>query len=393
MSSSTTEHPLPKAKLAAVLKFNSFADSFKSKKKPDITFPPPSWFIKDDNTDSESDAEGAIPPVENGVERSDSEMPEPITFAEKLKRLIDKLPIPSSLAAVVGAGPIPREELPGVLREGGEGPAIPDGVDSETIKLLASQNVMNGDEGEEGVHATRKRESVWSALDRLNPRHHHHAIVEGGMPLGLDTERGVMVYAPLEPTNESQVELAESHEVSRPEAGEEEQDEAVLRKDKGKSKETDSGPAIASPTPTPTEKVWVPSTTRISVLTTWWGYRLYLPPPVMATLNSNQLKATKRAAMITTALQWLLSKLPLKLLPPNLRVPVTMLRRLGPFVGYIGVFMAWTWTRICACDQGDYSFRDWPRLGATYHVLNNCLSRFLFFFFFFVASHEDLRSC
>ena len=355
MSSSTTEHVLPKAKLAAISTFQSIADTFKSKKQPDIIFPPPHWFIKDDNTDL--DAEVTVPPADREVKQS--EVPEPKPFAEKLKRMIDTLPIPSSwAAAVVGAGQSQAPIHARVPQEGDEGPPIPDGVDPETMKLLGSQNVMNGDEGGEVVHAGRKRESIWSALDRLNPR--RLATSGGGAvaaPPGLDTERGVMIYSPLEPTNESEVELAESLEVSHSEAQEKEQEEAV-RKDNGKGKETDTdtGPAIPSLTPTATEKVWVPSTTRISVLTTWWGYRLYLPPPVMATLNSNQMKATKRAAMITTALQWLVNKLPLKLLPPNLRAPVMLLRRLGPLVGYIGVFIAWTWTRICACDQGDCSF-------------------------------------
>src|SRR6185369_3577925 len=102
-----------------------------------------------------------------------------------------------------------------------------------------------------------------------------------------------------------------------------------------------------------TEKFWVPSTTNISVLTTWWGYRLYLPPPVMEKLDSSQVKAARRAAMITTALQWLLNKVPLKVFPPNFRFAVSLLRRLGPFVGSIGGFVAWSWNRIRACDRGE----------------------------------------
>jgi hypothetical protein len=78
----------------------------------------------------------------------------------------------------------------------------------------------------------------------------------------------------------------------------------------------------------------------------------YLPPPVLDILNNKQLEAAKRAAMITTALKWLLDRIPIKLFPPQFQPIIMMLKRLAPYLGYIGVFIAWSWGAIKAFDKG-----------------------------------------
>lgn len=44
--------------------------------------------------------------------------------------------------------------------------------------------------------------------------------------------------------------------------------------------------------------------------------------------------------------------LPVALLPPQMRPGVTILRHLIPYVGYIGGFIAWSWSAIRSFDKG-----------------------------------------
>lgn len=44
--------------------------------------------------------------------------------------------------------------------------------------------------------------------------------------------------------------------------------------------------------------------------------------------------------------------LPVSLLPPQMRPGVTILRHLIPYVGYMGGFIAWTWSAIRSFDKG-----------------------------------------
>jgi len=206
--------------------------------------------------------------------------------------------------------------------------------------------VMNGNTGaKEGSY----RQSVWSALERL--RHGFEGLGGKGENAGeQDRGEGVMMYSPLEPAPDSQVELAESElEYIDPVETSPTVDPG---KGKGKGKEKIGPEAGRRPSPM-FEKNWVPSTTKISLYTTWWGYRLYLPPPVMTKLSSSHIKAAARAAMITGALKWFLEHIPLMAVPLELKGPVIALRRLTPLIGYIGVFVAWSWGKISACDTGN----------------------------------------
>lgn len=315
-NASTTENRIPTAKLAALSRFKSFAGGLSHKKESKIVFPPPSWNIDDDGAPSR-DAGDAATNVNTGVANTgdeiapveeDTDVPEPTTFAMKIKHMIESLPIPASVAATVGLGQgistsgsnaIDYSTVP----KDGTGPQIPDVVDPQTMRLLSSEDVMNGDaDGQQSSHTKGTRQSVWAALDRL--RYGNVGVGEKEGPqasAGVNHDEGVMMYSPLVPTPDSEVELAESElEYVDPE---ETPGGGDGTSDKKNGKVTDSGPPPLTKAPT-LEKHWYPSTTKLSLLTTWWGYRLYLPPPVMATLGSNHMKATKRAAMITTALQW-----------------------------------------------------------------------------------------
>ncbi|KAI0308355.1 hypothetical protein B0F90DRAFT_1807560 [Multifurca ochricompacta] len=101
-----------------------------------------------------------------------------------------------------------------------------------------------------------------------------------------------------------------------------------------------------------TKTRWVPSPDKISFQATWWGYRLYLPPPVLDVLNNKRLEAAKRAAIITTALQWLLGQVPLSVVPPQFRPGFLIAQRLVPYIGYIGGFVAWSWGAMKSFDKG-----------------------------------------
>lgn len=257
--------------------------------------------------------------------------PEPLTFAQRIRELIESLPLPGtstpSRQSVVGARDVE------VLKagDGSVGPPVPPGVDQDLVMMLSSEEIMNGDEEEEGKEGA-ERQSVWSILSKMRwkgkerdtggPEHFSAPDIHG--------QDGLMMYAPLEPANDSKIELAEVCSIN------------------------DASIPPGSPLPEqPKEDIeWMPSTTQISVFATWWGYRLYLPPPAMATLDSVSLKATAQAAMVTSALKWLLNKVPDMLVPAQFRPALALLRRLGPVVGYVGVFVAWSWGRIKNHDKG-----------------------------------------
>jgi hypothetical protein len=82
---------------------------------------------------------------------------------------------------------------------------------------------------------------------------------------------------------------------------------------------------------------------------------------VLAVLDDKSLEATKRAAMLTTALQWLFNKLPLAIVPPQLKPGVMLAKRFVPYVGYIGAAIAWSWSSVKGYDKGvtrsHFSFR------------------------------------
>ncbi|KAG2016499.1 hypothetical protein CC2G_009664 [Coprinopsis cinerea AmutBmut pab1-1] len=101
------------------------------------------------------------------------------------------------------------------------------------------------------------------------------------------------------------------------------------------------------------QKAWAPSNEKMSVQVFWWGYRLYLPPPVLLILSDKTVEATKRAAMITTALTWFFNNIPVASLPIAVQPTVLLLQRLAPYLGYIGTFISWSWQQIKSYDVGN----------------------------------------
>ena len=82
----------------------------------------------------------------------------------------------------------------------------------------------------------------------------------------------------------------------------------------------------------------------------------YLPPPVLDMLNDKQLEGAKRAAIITTALKWLLDHVPGMMVPTNMRPALKLLKGLVPYLGYVGGFVAWSWGYIKKYDKGEVFF-------------------------------------
>jgi hypothetical protein len=74
----------------------------------------------------------------------------------------------------------------------------------------------------------------------------------------------------------------------------------------------------------------------------------------MDLLDDTHLEAARRGAMITAALKYVLDKIPAMLFPPQIRPGIMVLKRLTPYLGYVGVFIAWSWTAIKARDKGTF---------------------------------------
>jgi len=217
---------------------------------------------------------------------------------------------------------------------------------------------MNG----RSANKNSKNNNIWNILASLKSNTGWNDSEQESInppPSAVEEEHGgFMMYAPLEPTNDSQLEFAKSETLLE---YVDDPTPTANPLDSVKKNEGSTNDSTSKPSPTPARKgkktrekhIWVPSTTQLSLLSTWWGYRLYLPPPVMTKLDGTSLKAAARAAMLTTALKWLLDKIPLMLIPVQFRPAVKMLKTLSPVVGYVGVFVAWSWDRVKSLDKGN----------------------------------------
>ncbi|KAF9445019.1 hypothetical protein P691DRAFT_806336 [Macrolepiota fuliginosa MF-IS2] len=199
----------------------------------------------------------------------------------------------------------------------------------------------------------------------------------------LSDPSGVMVYSPLLPSQDSHIELADSEEVVE----EGEVDEAIEEPEVTPEHPTsrwswsNALPSTLSswfsrtphaPSPsgrnadgqrfnpqTPQRRsdgqamrIWIPSKDQLSIQCTWWGYRLFLPPPIIDILDDKQLETAKRAAMITAALTWFFDNLPISSLPPVLQPALFLLQRISPYPGCIGTLISWSWIAIKNYDKG-----------------------------------------
>ncbi|TCD64483.1 hypothetical protein EIP91_004044 [Steccherinum ochraceum] len=317
-----------------------------------------------------------VPEFEDNV--PPAQAPEPESFAHRIHAMLltippvfSSTPTTSSAAASATSDSSGTSESPNMIN------------DPKMISFLSSPSVMNGS-------SVKGRQSVWSVLDRLKgklPASVDRAPREDdGMPMGdvakatagenvagskareeepeEDDDSSIMLYGPLFPNADSKVELAESEVVHDGEAeGTDNQDEAERKKGKSTGTWPFSGrkdkPAVEGEDgrvhlrKSKDKRVWLPSDSKISLEIMWWGYRLYLPPPVLNMLDNKQLEGAKRAAMVTTALKWLLDHVPKLMIPPNMRPATMLLKALIPYLGYVGGFVAWSWVYIKKFDKGN----------------------------------------
>ncbi|KIK93587.1 hypothetical protein PAXRUDRAFT_828830 [Paxillus rubicundulus Ve08.2h10] len=402
-TSSASTRWISKQKATAIGHFTKFTHKL-GESSSALDFPPTSWFgdvtgFSGTNlaqASSQGASAGHTPaevPV-NSVDATtndpavvDGESPEPTTLAKKIRDVISTIPsLPSTISTSSSRLWISPSSIPPEV--GTDGPPAPASVthDLNLLALLTSSDVMNGS-------FERGRQSVWSALDHLRPPYSKKRenatspeAPQDAVLDCLDDNNSVMMYGPLEPDDSSEVEIACSEIVSVNGDGEEirtpqprfvplpsESIDRVLMRGggdftagNGMHREVEPSevafvgmeqmwasaePARDQP-PVKEYRVWLPSLTKISVQTMWWGFRIYLPPPVLDILNNKQLEAAKRAAIITTALKWLMDHLPIPLLPPQMRPAVAVLRRLVPYLGYMGGLIAWSWTAIRSFDKG-----------------------------------------
>ncbi|KAJ8472484.1 hypothetical protein ONZ45_g16632 [Pleurotus djamor] len=372
MSASESTQSVPQSSTSSTLqRWTTFGKS----KKPAVVFPPPSWGLEEEVTpppeQQQSRTSTPLPAADDAIPPP----PEPATIAQTIRSLVSSLPpIPSSSKGT---------QTPASTQVDPKGPPVLENLDAKLMAWLSSEAVMNG------YYAGK--DSVFSALDRLKRPLKKDGESTSGSGGGGQTSQeaaettdrvgvdGVMMYTPLIPTSDSQVELADED----PEL-EYVDPEDLVPKPTGSEAQAGSSSAEAGPSSSKTKSrlhrlfgwnkananetpeskpqklekttvpkhVWVPSETNISVQVMWWGYRIYLPPPVMASLDNGSIVATKRAAMIATALKWMLDKIPTMMVPPALRPALALFKRLAPFAGYIGVVIAWSWKSIKANDVG-----------------------------------------
>ncbi|CAE6452188.1 unnamed protein product [Rhizoctonia solani] len=248
-------------------------------------------------------------------------------------------------------------------------------ADAEVLRLLSSASTMNQTSRSRGSDGTEneKRRSVWNMLDRLTP-----GKPKGG---GAAEEGSVMLSAPLFATENSKVTVAQSEmktieehdsdtEDSKPSGskfanlvtrmgmdgmfGKKKKDKEEGEEETSVEPETAIEVKVEPEQPKTKEvRVWRPSADGISLQCSWWGYRIYLPPAVIAVLNDQKLEAANRAAIVTTALQWIIDHIPTAALGPQVGLVVSLIRGIIPAMGYIGGFVAWSWNTIVGFDQGD----------------------------------------
>ena len=80
--------------------------------------------------------------------------------------------------------------------------------------------------------------------------------------------------------------------------------------------------------------------------------RSYLPPPILATLDTQTLTAAKRAALLTTALKYALDRVPLAIVPAPAQPAMRLCKAFTPYLGYVGGFVAWSWGAVKGFDKG-----------------------------------------
>ena len=108
----------------------------------------------------------------------------------------------------------------------------------------------------------------------------------------------------------------------------------------------------AEPSGKGSKRVWVPSTTAVSVKACWWGFTIYLPTAVFPHLDSEVQQAEKIANLINTVLTTMLNHIGNLPIPLPLQAAVQILKAIAPSTSYIATFIGWSWDEIKSFDEG-----------------------------------------
>ena len=290
---------------------------------------------------------GSSFPNPGSLDGGDATPPEPLTLARRIQALLSPqtASTPSATDATTSSGAA-QSETAGPVTPGSSMPPGPGPVpvsDSRFLALLGNPNVMSGS-------LDKGRQSVFAILDRLRrPSAHGTEAPAGAAPSSTPAEErddddregdgSIMLYTPLVPSEDSEVELAASDIMSvfddgetleyeqpaRPlsfvQAGEQHSPSRTLtpeipgqsaqepgpfasqsdmRKEPGsagwfdtlKEKVVEGGKLVSDKVTEGTKSLkgkpaegrkivktktrWVPSPDMISFQATWWGYRLYV---------------------------------------------------------------------------------------------------------------------
>ena len=162
---------------------------------------------------SSSGARGATTSIPEAPDNEEQIAPEPLTLARRIQDLLSFRTIPPTPSATdattSGTG---SSETGAPVTPGSPIPPAP-GTDSRLLALLGNTNVMSG--------STNKRQSVFEILDRLRRPSGRTTDVSNDLPSAISEEEeqdneeyeddsSIMLYGPIVPSEDSEVELAAS---------------------------------------------------------------------------------------------------------------------------------------------------------------------------------------
>jgi hypothetical protein len=198
--------------------------------------------VDEGSFDQPLNASGAAPAT-NGVL--------PVHVAKRVRDLLTSAPpfYPTTLVASEASAPSPPEGINGEL------------LGAKFLATLSNQSLMAGSSGQE---------SVWSILERT--KFDFKANIQAAEftvkgKQATEPDNSVMLYAPLFPDDTSKVELAKYKLAKVP------LDELDGQNFNAAAWWPPSEWGKKTP-PTKTVRLWIPSTTKISVQFAWWGFRM-----------------------------------------------------------------------------------------------------------------------
>ncbi|KAG8851858.1 hypothetical protein FRB96_009042 [Tulasnella sp. 330] len=299
-------------------------------------------------TKEETEEASDIPPLISNpkLKAALDAIPGANTLSQRIQVLLSSTPPFLQTVPEASQTPVPDETFaskqgPASMPDPAPVPAPPSSLsDPKLLEYLSDASVMNNDTRQASKAKGKTRKSVWQVLDQLVPYKPPVVTVKDGEESTEEeaAESSLMLSGPLVPTENSVVHIADS-EVIEVEALEDvpgvpknvvkgvflslfpDKLKIPFSKKKTVSNSPSSDTDTKPPTPTPA----LTPTTHVK-----------LPPPVMLVLSDKTLEATKRAAMVTTAIGWLIRNIPLALLPAPLKPAILLLKAVVPYLGYIG---------------------------------------------------------